>query len=282
MPTRRSTRGRTNGVPLDTRSTMVIATPRTERHLMSEFRDRIKELRRVPAKDLVVNEKNWREHDTRQKDAMLDLLSEVGYADALVAYELPDGRLKLVNGHMRAGLTPEHEVPVLVLDVTEDEADKLLATFDPVSSFASTNKEKLKTLLDSLKINNHDMRNALSRMAADGGQKFDQSMQAKMQKKQAEQILEMELKPLEHYDYIIVMARNVMDWNRLVDLFRLEKTRKPTSSAVGVCRAVDAKVLLDMLQKHGAPAPAPAPAPTPAPPVAEAPAPPASKGKAKA
>jgi hypothetical protein len=214
---------------------------------MAEFRDRIKELRRVPAKDLVLNEKNWREHDVRQQDAMLELLSEIGYADALVAYELADGKLKLINGHMRAGLTPEHEVPVIVLDVNEAEADKLLATFDPVSSFAATNKEKLKSLIDSLQINNHDMRNALSRMAAETA-RVDQSMQAKIQKRQAEQILEMELKPLEHYDYIIVMARNVMDWNKLVDVFHLQKTRKPTSSQVGVCRAVDAKVLLAMLK----------------------------------
>lgn len=224
---------------------------------MTEFRDRIKDLRRVPAKNLVANEKNWREHDVRQQDAMLELLSEIGYADALVAYELSDGRLKLINGHMRAGLTPDHEVPVLVLDVTEAEADKLLATFDPVSSFAATNKLKLKSLLDSLQINNHDMRNALSRMAADNA-RVDQSMQAKAQKKQAEQILEMELKPLEHYDYVLVMARNVMDWNKLVDLLHLQKTRKPTSSQVGVCRAVDARVILEMIQQAQEPAPAPA------------------------
>ena len=225
---------------------------------MADFRDRIKELRRVPAKDLVANEKNWREHDVRQQDAMLELLSEIGYADALIAYEQPDGKLKLINGHMRAGLTPEHEVPVLVLDVTEAEADKLLATFDPVSSFAVTNKAKLKSLIDSLQINNHDMRNALSRMASDNA-RVDQSMQAKAQKRQAEQILEMELKPLEHYDYVIVMARNVMDWNKLVDLLHLEKTRKPTSSQVGACRAVDAKVILEMLQPKAPPAPVEAP-----------------------
>jgi len=218
---------------------------------MSMFRDRIKELRRVQAKELVANEKNWREHDLRQQDAMLELLSEVGYADALVAYELPDGRLKLINGHMRAGLTPEHEVPVLVLDVSEQEADKLLATFDPISSFASTNKDKLKTLLDTLQVNNHDMRNALSQLAADT-RNPNQSVKAIQRKQQAEQILEMELKPLEHYDYVIVMARSVMDWNRLVDVLHLEQRRKPESSHVGMCRAVDAKTILRLLdQKDG-------------------------------
>jgi hypothetical protein len=215
------------------------------------FRDRIKELRRVKASELVANEKNWREHDRRQQDAMIELLSEVGYADALIAYEVADGKLKLINGHMRAGLSPDSEVPVLVLDVTEEEADKLLATFDPVSSFAVTNKEKLKSLLDTLKINNHDMRHALSSMAADT-RNPNQSAKAIQRKQQAEQILEMELKPLEHYDYLLIMARNVMDWNRLVDVFHLVQTRKPESSHVGMCRAVDAKDFFDVVEKHAA------------------------------
>jgi hypothetical protein len=216
------------------------------------FRDRIKELRRVKASELVANEKNWREHDRRQQDAMIELLSEVGYADALIAYEVADGKLKLINGHMRAGLSPDSEVPVLVLDVTEEEADKLLATFDPVSSFAVTNKEKLKSLLDTLRINNHDMRHALSSMAADT-RNPNQSVKAIQRKQQAEQIPEMELKPLEHYDYVIVMARSTTDWNRLVDIFHLPQTRKPSATQIGMCRAVDASVLLKMLDAAKAP-----------------------------
>ena len=32
---------------------------------------------------------------------------------------------------------------------------------------------------------------------------------------------DMELRPHEHYDYVIVLARTVYEWNRLVELFQL-------------------------------------------------------------
>jgi len=52
------------------------------------IRDRIRELRRVRAKDLLANPKNWRVHPKAQTAALRGLLAEVGYADALLAREL--------------------------------------------------------------------------------------------------------------------------------------------------------------------------------------------------
>jgi hypothetical protein len=91
------------------------------------IRDRIVELRRVAARELIPNPRNWRRHPARQAAALRGVLEEVGYADALLARELPDGRLMLVDGHLRAETTPDQLVPVLVLDVDEAEANKLLA-----------------------------------------------------------------------------------------------------------------------------------------------------------
>ena len=96
-----------------------------------EIRDRIKELRRVRARDLIAHPKNFRVHPAVQTRALRTLLSDIGYADALIARELPDGRLELIDGHLRVETTPDAMVPVLVLDVNEAEADKLLATLDP-------------------------------------------------------------------------------------------------------------------------------------------------------
>ena len=87
-------------------------------------RDRVRELRRVKARDLLPHPKNWRRHSKAQADALRGLLREVGFADALLARELPDGRLMTIDGHLRAETTPDADVPVLVLDVTEEEADK--------------------------------------------------------------------------------------------------------------------------------------------------------------
>jgi hypothetical protein len=112
-----------------------------------EIRDRIKEFRRVKAFELRPNPKNWRTHPQAQQDALRGVLAEIGYADALLARELPDGGLMLVDGHLRAETTPDMEVPVLVLDVTESEADKILATLDPLASLAVSDTEKLEALL---------------------------------------------------------------------------------------------------------------------------------------
>jgi len=114
------------------------------------IKDRITELRRVKAADLRPNPKNWRTLPKQQADALQGILSEIGYADALIARELPDGSLMLIDGHLRAETTPDAEVPVLVTDLTEAEADLLLASLDPLAALATTDNEKLDELLADL------------------------------------------------------------------------------------------------------------------------------------
>src|SRR5438128_994204 len=101
-----------------------------------QFRDRIKELRRVEARTLRHNPNNWRVHPQAQRSALVALLETIGYAGALVARELADGSLELIDGHLRAETTPDALVPVLVVDVTEDEAKLLLATYDPLAELS--------------------------------------------------------------------------------------------------------------------------------------------------
>src|SRR6516164_7733929 len=116
-----------------------------------KIRDRIKELRRVKASELLRNPRNWRTHPAAQAQALRVLLSEIGYADALIARELPDGQLLLIDGHLRAETTPGEEVPVLVLDVTEEEADKLLLTLDPLAAMAEADTGRIQALLAAVR-----------------------------------------------------------------------------------------------------------------------------------
>ena len=58
------------------------------------------------------------------------------FARSLLAFELPDGRLKLIDGHLRRDLDPDMLVDVEILDVTEEEARKLLLTIDPLAALA--------------------------------------------------------------------------------------------------------------------------------------------------
>lgn len=129
------------------------------------IRDRIRELRRVPAGDLLPNPRNWRTHPPRQRDALQAVLAEIGYANALLARETDDGRLMLIDGHLRAETTPQTSVPVLVLDVTEAESDKLLATLDPLSSLAGADSEKLGDLLGDIRTDNPVLKELLANLA---------------------------------------------------------------------------------------------------------------------
>jgi hypothetical protein len=101
---------------------------------MSEpIRNRIKGHRRVRAGDLVPHEWNYRLHPDVQREALSALYQEVGFARSLLVYELPDGRLKLIDGHLRREMDPDMEVEVEVLDVNESEARELLLSIDPLA-----------------------------------------------------------------------------------------------------------------------------------------------------
>ena len=131
-----------------------------------QIKDRIKELRRVKAGDLIPNPKNWRTHPTAQQDALRGVLAEVGYASALIARETGDG-LMLVDGHLRAETTPDAEVPVLVLDINEAESDLLLATLDPLAAMAGQNEDRLAGLLETVS-SSSDTVNALLQTLVNG------------------------------------------------------------------------------------------------------------------
>lgn len=135
----------------------------------AEFRvrDRIREWRRMRAGDLVPNPKNWRVHPKSQINALRALLREIGHAHAFVARELPDGRLMLIDGHLRAELTPDAEVSVLVLDVNEQEADKLLLTLDPLAAMAEADAERIKALLQTVQNSSPAVELLLRRTAGD-------------------------------------------------------------------------------------------------------------------
>jgi hypothetical protein len=133
-----------------------------------QFRDRIKDFRRVRAGDLIPNPRNWRIHPKSQADALCGLLAELGFADALLTRELPDGRLMLIDGHLRKeNVPPDAQVPVLVLDVTEEEAGKILLTLDPLATMAEADTERIKALLATVRTESEAVRELLKRTAGD-------------------------------------------------------------------------------------------------------------------
>lgn len=65
------------------------------------------------------------------------------------------------------------------------------------------------------------------------------------------EIPEMELRPFEHYDYIVVVARNIHDWNYLADLVGLQRVNASPITGkrkIGVGRAIEARRLIDLVE----------------------------------
>jgi len=144
-----------------------------------KIRDRITELRRVKAGELRPNPKNWRTHPPAQRDAVRGLLAEIGYADALLARQLADGSLELIDGHLRAEITPEMEVPVLVVDLDDEEAAKLLVLHDPLAELAGTNEDVLAGLLEEVETESAAVQAVLEEiLSASEGSPSDESIEA--------------------------------------------------------------------------------------------------------
>jgi hypothetical protein len=133
------------------------------------IRDRIKELRRVPADQLQPNPKNWRKHPESQANALRGVLAEVGIASAVLARETAEGGLMLIDGHLRTETLHNAEIPVLVLDVTEEEADKILATFDPLGAMAESDADALRALLEEVETGSQELADMLTALAEDAG-----------------------------------------------------------------------------------------------------------------
>jgi hypothetical protein len=133
------------------------------------IRDRVKELRVVSSEDVVPNPKNWREHPEEQRKAIEGVLEEVGYAAAALARELPDGRLMLIDGHLRHELAKGGRLPVLVLDVNEVEADKLLLTLDPMKEMADADAAAAQALFETIDTGSEALARLLGRTAEAAG-----------------------------------------------------------------------------------------------------------------
>jgi len=116
-----------------------------------KIKNRIKELRQVPARELKKNTSNWRVHSEKQKSALSAMLDEVGFAGAILVREDEDTKeLEIIDGHLRADISDAEIVPVLVTDLTPEEAKKVLATFDPIGLMAETDQLALKSLLEEI------------------------------------------------------------------------------------------------------------------------------------
>jgi hypothetical protein len=82
--------------------------------------------------------------------------------------------LQIIDGHLRAETTPDAEVPVLVVDLTDAEADLVLATFDSLTAMAEADPAMLDQLLKDVQTTSEAVAQMLLDLAKDAGCEFGQ------------------------------------------------------------------------------------------------------------
>lgn len=134
--------------------------------MTAKYKNRVVETLVIRAGDLLKNDGNWRIHPIFQRQALGGLLESVGKIDALKAYRSSRyGGLTLVDGHLRQEFDPDEEWTVLLLDITDDEADLVLAHMDNITKMAETNPLKLDELLErSKQLQSQQLRQASQRL----------------------------------------------------------------------------------------------------------------------
>jgi len=111
------------------------------------------------------NPRNWRVHPLNQQNALDGVLETVGWAQQVVVNKRTGN---LVDGHLRCQLAArkgEKTIPVVYVDLSEEEEALVLATIDPIAAMATTDKQKLDELFAGIESDNENVKKMLDDIA---------------------------------------------------------------------------------------------------------------------
>jgi hypothetical protein len=121
------------------------------------WKNRIKRRAEVAPGEIKLHPGNWRKHSGAQVKAIGAALDEVGWVKEIVVNERTG---QLVDGHARVALAlarGEKKIPVLYIDVSEQEENIILASLDPLAAMAVPDEEALGKLLGGISCSNEDL-----------------------------------------------------------------------------------------------------------------------------
>ena len=101
---------------------------------------------------LLANPSKWRAHPKAQREALRAVLDTVGYAAQVIVNQRT---VHLVDGHLPVEEALSHgqpSIPVVYVDLSEDEERLVLASLDPLAAMATTDEAKLRELLAEVSV----------------------------------------------------------------------------------------------------------------------------------
>jgi len=136
---------------------------------MAEIKNRIIGSGIEPLDSILFNPRNWRIHPLSQQDALKGVLEEVGWVQQVIVNKRTGN---LIDGHLRCQLAAREgaqTIPVVYVDVSEDEEALVLATLDPIGAMAATDKQKLDELFANIQSENEQVTALIQEIAEKNG-----------------------------------------------------------------------------------------------------------------
>lgn len=121
------------------------------------WRNRIIGSGEEPPDQLLANPRNWRIHPAAQQKALAGALDQVGWVQQVIVNRRSGF---VVDGHLRVSLAisrGELAIPVVYVDLDENEEALVLASIDPLAGMAVTDSEQLAALLAEVRVDDADL-----------------------------------------------------------------------------------------------------------------------------
>lgn len=116
---------------------------------------------------LLANPKNWRLHPRGQQDAIAGVLSDVGWVQSIIVNRSTGF---VVDGHARVSLALQNDepsVPIVYVELSEEEEAKILAALDTTSQMAIADGAALRDLVSSIEFGSESLDQYVSTLLAD-------------------------------------------------------------------------------------------------------------------
>lgn len=134
---------------------------------MTVWRDRVVGIGEEDPEQILANPFNWRVHPKFQQEVIEESLDEIGWIQKplinRVTGHLVDGHLR-VQAAIRRG---EKSIPVMYVELNEDEEKLALASLDPIAGLALTDGELLADLLTDITVETPALNEMLAGMRRD-------------------------------------------------------------------------------------------------------------------
>ena len=161
------------------------------------------------------NPLNWRTHSEEQRDAMREVLEQVGWVQKVVANRRTG---HILDGHLRVEEARKkgQKVPVVWVDLSATEERKMLALFDPIGQMAGVDKRRLREVVADLTGESAGMSKLIESLRASAG------IRSKEEERPEVPFTE-EL--LEEHNYVVLYFDNAVDWLHLQSVYPLPEVK---------------------------------------------------------